>query len=220
MIEGEHLNSLQTCHEAWQEASVIKTRLPCTRHITPVDPSGRRALCWIPSFAKSLSLAKTPAKSGKALDTLELDLHGKTWPDALQDFVDAYNKAVQPGGHACRNLRVVHGYGSTGGPGVLRTRFRKFLEKHSCRLEYATGERTDGNPGCTLVTPKFPLPGADAAFSELVWDYCEQPKTLSKIVGQFRRYGNPRVQQAVRSLEGQKRLRRMAKARNSVYQAV
>ena len=55
---------------------------------------------------------------------------------------------------------------------------------------------------------------------ELVWDYCEQPKTLSKIVGQFRRYGTPRVQQAIRSLESQKRLRKAARARNSVYQSV
>ena len=154
------------------------------------------------------------------MDTLEIDLHGKTWPEALQDFVDAYNKAVQPGGHTCRLLRVVHGYGSTGGPGILRTRFRKFLERHGARLDFVTGEKTSGNPGYTIVTPRQPLPGTDAALCELVWDYCEQPKTLSKIVGQFRRYGNPRVQQAVRSLEGQRRLRKTVKARNTVYLAV
>ena len=149
-----------------------------------------------------------------------MDLHGKTWPEALQEFVDAYNKAVQPGGHTCRLLRVVHGYGSAGGPGILRTRFRKFLEKHSPRLEFVLGERADGNPGYTIVTPKLPLPGADAALCELVWDYCEQPKTLSKIVGQFRRYGNPRVQQAVRTLEGQRRLRKTARAKSNIFLAV
>ena len=154
------------------------------------------------------------------MDSLDLDFHGKTWAEALQEFVDAYNRAVQPGGHACRTLRVIHGYGSTGGPGILRTRFRRFLEKHSGRLEFNLGEKTDNNPGHTTVIPKYPLPGADAALSELVWDYCEQPKTLSKIVGQFRRYGTPRVQQAVRSLENQKRLRKAARARNSVYQAI
>ena len=154
------------------------------------------------------------------MDTLELDLHGKTWPEALQEFVDAYNRAVQPGGNTCRLLRVIHGYGSTGGPGILRTRFRKFLEKHIARLDFTPGEKIGVNPGYTLVTPKYPLSGADAALSELVWDYCEQPKTLNKIVGQFRRYGNPRVQQAVRSLEGQKRLCKTARAKNSVYQAV
>ena len=149
-----------------------------------------------------------------------MDLHGKTWPEALQEFVDAYNKAVQPGGHTCRLLRVVHGYGSTGGPGILRNRFRKFLEKHGSRLEFVAGEKADGNPGYTIVTPKQPLPGADAALCELVWDYCEQGKTLNRIVGQFRRYGNPRVQQAVRSLEGQRRLRKTAKAKSTVYLAV
>ncbi len=154
------------------------------------------------------------------MENLDLDVHGKTWAEALQEFVDAYNKAVQPGGHACRTLRVIHGYGSTGGPGILRTRFRKFFERHEARLEFTLGEKTDGNPGYTTVTPKYPLPGADAALCELVWDYCEQPKTMSRIVGQFRRYGDPRVQQAVHSLEGQKRLRKAARAKNSVYQAV
>ncbi len=154
------------------------------------------------------------------MENLDLDLHGKTWAEALQEFVEAYNKAVQPGGHACRTLRVIHGYGSTGGPGVLRSRFRRFLEKHEARLEFTPGEKADGNPGYTTVTPKYPLPGADAALCELVRDYCEQPKTLSRIVGQFRRYGTPRVQQAVRSLESQKRLRKAARAKNSVYQAV
>lgn len=155
-----------------------------------------------------------------ALDTLELDLHGKTWPEALQEFVDAYNKAVQPGGHTCRLLRVVHGYGSTGSGGVLRTRFRRFFENHQDRMEFTPGERIGVNPGFTVVTPKYPLPGGDAALCELVRDYCEQPKTLSKIVGQFRRYGNPRVQQAVRSLETQKRLRKVFKGKGSAYQAV
>lgn len=156
----------------------------------------------------------------RTLDRRDLDLHGKTWPEALEEFVEAYNKAVQPGGHACRTLRVIHGYGSTGGPGILRTRFRKFLEKHNTRLEFTLGEKADGNHGYTIVKPVYSLPGADAALSELVWEYCEQPKSLSKIAGQFRRYGTPRVRQAVRSLESQKRLRRAARTRNSVYQAV
>ena len=154
------------------------------------------------------------------MDTLDLDLHGKTWAEALEDFVDAYNRAVQPGGHTCRTLKVIHGYGSTGGPGILRTRFRNFLERHSTSLEFTPGEKIGVNPGFTVVTPRYPLPGNDAALCELVWDYCEQPKTAGKIAGQFRRYGNPRVQQAVRSLESRKRLRKVAKGKNSAYQAV
>ena len=154
------------------------------------------------------------------MDSLDLDLHGKTWAEALEEFVDAYNRAVQPGGHTCRTLNVIHGYGSTGSGGVLRTRFRKFFESNSERLEFTPGEKVSTNPGYTLVTPRYPLPGSDAALCELVWDYCEQPKTVSKIVGQFRRYGNPRVQQAVRSLESGKRLRKVAKGKSSTYQAV
>ena len=154
------------------------------------------------------------------MDNLALDLHSKTWAEALEEFVDAYNKAVQPGGHTCRTLTVIHGYGSTGSGGVLRNRFRRFFEKHQSRMDFTPGEKVSVNPGYTLVTPQYPLPGADAALSELVWDYCEQPRTMSKIAGQFRRYGAPRVQQAVRSLETQKRLRKAAKGKNSAYRAV
>ena len=169
-------------------------------------------------------LTKAPfLRKGEAentLDNLDLDVHGKTWAEALAEFVDAYNRAVQPGGHTCRTLTVIHGYGSTGSGGVLRTRFRKFFENHRERLEFTPGERVGTNPGYTLVTPKHPLPDGDAALCELVWDYCQQPKTLSKIVGQFRRYGNPRVQGAIRSLETQRRLLKMAKGKNSAYRAV
>ena len=170
------------------------------------------------------------------MDNLDLDLHGKTWAEALEEFVDAYNRAVSvekrrgtersersgvKGGHSCRTLTVIHGYGASGSGGVLRTRFRKFFEKHQSRMEFTPGEKVNvTNPGYTLVTPKYPLPGTDAALSELVWDYCEQAKPMGRVVGQFRRYGTPRVQQAVRSLENQKRLRKVAKGRSSAYQAI
>ena len=154
------------------------------------------------------------------MDNQELDLHGKTWAEALEEFVEAYNRAVQPGGHTCRTLTVIHGYGSSGSGGILRTRFRRFFENHRDQMDSTPGEKVSVNPGYTLVTPRYPLPGADAALSELVRDYCEQPKSLNKIVGQFRRYGTPRVQQAVRSLESRKRLRKATKGRGSVYLAV
>ena len=96
------------------------------------------------------------------MDNLELDLHGKTWAEALEEFVDAYNRAVQPGGHACRTLTVIHGYGASGNGGVLRTRFRKFFEKHESLMEFTPGEKVSvTNPGYTLVTPKHtPFPEA------------------------------------------------------------
>ncbi len=154
------------------------------------------------------------------MDNLELDLHGKTWAEALEDFVEAYNGSIKGGRSGGRALHVIHGYGSAGGPGILRTRFRKFLERQGSRLEFTLGERTDGNPGYTIVKPLQPLPGADSALAELICDYCELPKTLSKIVGQFRRYGTPRVQRALKSLEAQKRLQKSVKSGNGVYRAV
>lgn len=160
------------------------------------------------------------ATGGVSLNNTELDLHGKTWAEALEEFVEAYNGSVKGSHSGGRALHVIHGYGSEGGPGILRTRFRKFLEKHESRLEFTPGEKTDGNPGYTIVKPLQSLPGADAALSELVWEYCEQPKTLSKITGQFRRYGMPRVQRAVKSLESQKRLRKGVKSKQAVYLAM
>ena len=59
-----------------------------------------------------------------------LDLHGLTWTEAQAAFIDFYNGAVrQASGNAGSRLDVVHGYGSTGTGGVLRTRLRGFLER-------------------------------------------------------------------------------------------
>ena len=84
----------------------------------------------------------------------ELDLHGRTWSEALQEFIAFYNqslgRAVNPTGV---QLSVIHGYGSTGAGGVVRRRLRAFLERHADRLEFIPGEKLDGNQGYTLVKP-------------------------------------------------------------------
>ena len=150
----------------------------------------------------------------------EIDLHGRTWAEAVEVFIDFYNNALRsPGGSGVR-LTVVHGYGSSGVGGVLRTRFRAFLQRHEGRLEFTPGERADGNPGQTIVTPRKPLPVTEELLAEQVWEYCERPKTISKITGKFRRHGQPRVAEAVRLLEGQRRLRAEVRGKARVYQAV
>ena len=148
-----------------------------------------------------------------------IDLHGRTWPESLVELIAAYNR-VLAGGSRSEVLEVVHGYGSTGTGGLLRRRVRAFLAAHGDRLEFQPGEDSDGNPGHTLVLPIQPLPTLNDRLAELVLEYCETARTQSKITGKFRRYGDPSVIQAIRSLERQGRLRAVSRGRNKAYEAV
>ncbi len=148
-----------------------------------------------------------------------IDLHGKTWAEALSDIIDVYNRMVQQGAGSRDTLDIVHGYGASGTGGSMRVRIRSFLSRHSDRLEYVSGEDLDGNPGHTVVMPIRSLPGSVDLLAEKIWEYCDHPRTVKKITGQFRRDGDPKVQQAIRTLEKQSRLRAVYKGREKAYQA-
>ena len=149
-----------------------------------------------------------------------VDLHGKTWSEGLADFIDLYNRTLRSGNATSETLNVVHGYGSGGTGGTMRVRFRSFLEKHPRHLEYMPGETVDGNPGHTIVLPVQPLPEIGDMLAEQIWEYCETPRAQSKITGRFRRNGDPKVIQAIRSLEKQGRLRAVTRGRLKAYEAV
>ena len=148
-----------------------------------------------------------------------IDLHGKTWTEALAEFLDFYNRSATAGGGSTAKLDVVHGYGSTGSGGVIRTRLRAFLDKYPQCLEYQAGESVDGNQGHTIVKPLQRLPDTGGLLAEQVWEYCENPRTVAKITGRFRRHGDPQVQQAIRTLQKQGRLRLVSKGRFKEYAA-
>jgi len=150
------------------------------------------------------------------LEPREIDLHGLTWSEALAAFIEFYNDEIQKVGRGAGSLDIVHGYGSTGSGGVLRTRLRAFLQRHEEYLEFMPGEKVDGNSGHTIVVPMQPLPSTDDALAEQVWAYCEQAKSRSKIIGKFRRHGEPAVIQAIRVLEIEKRLRTVNKGRGEI----
>ena len=137
---------------------------------------------------------------------MKLDVHGKTWAEAKADFIEAYNKTFTRS--ARQVVDVVHGYGSTGQGGVIRTRLRTYLNGCSAYLTYQTGEHLDANPGHTVVTPKQSLPSLENELAEEIWDYCSEPRTTSKIMGKFRRHGDPKVQQAIADLLARHRLTR------------
>lgn len=153
----------------------------------------------------------------------EVDLHEKTWHEALAEFIAFYNEAIEhaAGGPPAR-LNVIHGYGSSGSGGVLRKRLQNFLKEHALqgRLEFTPGEHADANPGHTLVVPIHPLPALDELLSEEIWAYCARPRTLSKISGKFRRHGAPTVIAAIDSLVKQRRLRVIGKGNRKTHEAV
>ena len=143
-----------------------------------------------------------------------LDLHGMAWLEALPAFIEFYNGAVARGDKA--RLEVVHGYGSTGEGGVLLKRIRGFLESHAESLEV----HLDSNPGHTFVTPNIALPDTMDMLCEDILAYCDTPRPQSKIIGKFRRSGQPEVLQAIRRLESQRRLTATLKGALKVYESV
>ena len=146
-----------------------------------------------------------------------LDLHGKTWAEALTEFREFYAAAA-----AGAELEVVHGYGSTGAGGRLRTSLRSYLERQSQagRLTYRPGEAVDGNQGHTLITRLQPLPAAGDDLADDIWLYCARPQTTRKIMNHFRRHGDPQVSQALRELVAQKRLQTVTVGREKGYAVV
>lgn len=149
-----------------------------------------------------------------------LDLHGLTWAEAQASFIEFYNGVVRRVGGNAGRLDVVHGYGSTGTGGVLRSRLRGFLERNRSYLEFKPGEEVDGNLGHTIVVPLKQLPHLGEQLMEEIWAYCERPRIKSKITGKFRRHGTDEVLRAIRVLEKQHRLRTVTHGGHRLYQAL
>ena len=149
-----------------------------------------------------------------------LDLHGLTWAEAEAAFIEFYNQTFRQAGKDSVGLDVVHGYGSTGTGGVLLTRLRGFLGRYESCLDFQTGEKVDGNPGHTIVVPLKPLPSLRDQLSQDIWDFCDRPRSQSKIIGKFRRHGETAVLSSIKTLEKQKRLRPSNQGAHKLYQAV
>ncbi len=151
---------------------------------------------------------------------LSLDLHGRTWREALEEFTALYNTALESTvDSGVATITVVHGYGSTGEGGVIRTRLRAFLQRCGDRLEFTAGEDLDDNPGCTVVMPRKTIPDSLDLLAEQIWEYCTTPKSKSKVTRRFRRHGEPKVLQAVKLLESQGRLHKRRGNKIGLFQA-
>ena len=135
------------------------------------------------------------------MGTIELDLHGRTWSEAIEEFIRVYNDAVEASDElATLDIVVIHGYGSSGEGGVIRHRLRAFLRRFPERVDFTSGEESNGNQGCTVVRPLAKLPRSLDMLEEQIAGFCEQPRTKNAIAGKFRRYGDRRVLNAIQTL--------------------
>ncbi len=130
----------------------------------------------------------------------EIDLHGLQAFEALQKFIEFYNRQIKSGNRS--PINVIHGYGSTGEGGIIRKRLRNFLANHSDKLKFIFGESIDfRNCGRTVVTPILPLPSATDILSQEILSFCDAPRTKTKISGKFRKYGEEQILKSIKSLE-------------------
>ena len=145
------------------------------------------------------------------METSGLDLHGLTWPEALEAFEAECRRGLARSNGSPIKIPVIHGYGSTGPGGVLRDRLRAFCRRFSERLEFTPGEAIDGNRGVTVVRVLRAPPDETERLAEEVHQYRGRPRTKRQLDGRFRRHGTPCVNAAMQLLKKQGRL---AKVRN------
>lgn len=147
----------------------------------------------------------------------KLDLHHHTVREAIAAFVRFYNAQFTQSQPA--EFEVVHGYGSSGEGGKIRKRLRRFLEAQGNKLRMRKGEHVSGNPGVTYVTPLQPLPSGSDQLENEILAYCETARSEAKIIGKFRKEGQPKIKQTLKRMVKAGTLRRFYKGAYPHYQA-
>jgi hypothetical protein len=148
----------------------------------------------------------------------ELDLHGYTVDEAIRLFVDFYNRHVKSGSED--SLHIIHGYGSSGEGGKIRTKLRTFLAAATDKLDWRPGEDVEANQGMTIVFPRKVLPAIESRLATAILAYCSIPRTESKIAGEFRKHAPKEVKETIRMLVRQGRIREIMKGGHATYTAV
>ena len=128
----------------------------------------------------------------------EIDLHGYTAIEAIEIFVNYYNRNFSSGNKS--SISVIHGYGSSGVGGVIKSSFQKFLLSNSDYFSFQRKLPSDAN----LLT------------SEMI-EFCSNGKTESKILGKFRRYGDLKVKKMLVKLVTNKQLSITQKGKYKYY---
>lgn len=144
----------------------------------------------------------------------EIDLHGYTVAEAVDLFVKTYNERVARGDLS--RFSVIHGYGSGGTGGKIRTALRKLLEAFDDSLSIETNPV---NPGVTVVLPLQKLPDGSGILSAELLDYCSSGRTESKVLGKFRSFGDLSVKRTLQKLVSRGKLKTSRKGSHTVYTA-
>lgn len=147
----------------------------------------------------------------------QLDLHGLTIAEAIERFVEYYNLRVKKGQLGC--WTIVHGYGSSGEGGVIRTKLRAFLDQYPDKVRYEPGDN-HGNPGSTWVYPKLALPDRRERLALEILEYCSLSRVEEKILREFASEGGVQVKAILRSLVKHGGLKTVPKGAKIQYQAV
>lgn len=142
----------------------------------------------------------------------EIDLHGYQVVEAVEIFVKHYNERVKRGDLS--PISVVHGYGSSGAGGKIKTALRKLLENSS---ENLTFQQDAWNKGKTVIYPGKELPGGAGIISSEILEYCLLQRSESKILGKFRQFGDLKVKNILKRLVKQGLLVKSLKGRHAVY---
>lgn len=147
---------------------------------------------------------------------MEIDLHGMNVAMAAEYFIKSYNSALKRG----ENLRVIHGYGRDGHSSKIKKYITKLAMYEFGICDIVTGEKIDGNPGYTIIRPKKQMPETNIILEGEIFEFCEAPKTVEKIIGNFRKYGEPMVLEALKKMEKTGVLKSGYKGRYKVYSAM
>jgi len=150
-------------------------------------------------------------------DTNKINLHGYTVRKALELFIAYYNSSIQ--NQKDIKICVVHGYGSTGEGGKIRSALRNFLNEHNDRLQWFCGESIDGNAGTTYIQAIKTLPKTFENLAKDILNYCQTPKTKDKIAGYFRNHGDQCILKAIKFLEKKKMIHIVWKGKHKCYHA-
>ena len=147
----------------------------------------------------------------KRSTTDDLDLHGLTVAEAIEQFVQCYNARVD----CC--WKIIHGYGSTGEGGIIRVKLRTFLDQHLDKLRYEAGDDY-GDPGWIFVYPRIRLPDQRERLAGEIHKFCSDGKIEEKILREFAKSGEYQVKQIVRSLAKQGKLKTVNSDGKLLYQ--
>ncbi|WDE98852.1 Smr/MutS family protein [Lentisphaera profundi] len=146
----------------------------------------------------------------------KLDLHELTVDEAVKCFIPYYNARVADK----LPFLLIHGYGSTGIGGKIMRRLRSILEDNKDKMKFTFGEEIDGNPGYTTIYPLKSMAIFTDLLGQEILAFCESPKIQDKIIGKFRKQGQPLILKTLKQLENQKLIKSGIKGIYKTWHAI